>query len=107
MSRTPGYTWRLRPVMAAHGIWKTSDLGPLLTERGVVLSAAQIYRLAAKIPERLSLRTLAALCDIFGCTPNDLIVIGDDNDPETTGDVVVELAKVGRPRRARVNPDRR
>jgi len=93
--------------MAAHGIWKTSDLGPLLTERGVVLSAAQIYRLAAKIPERLSLRTLAALCDIFGCTPNDLIVIGDDNDPETTGDVVVELAKVGRPRRARVNPDRR
>ena len=107
MSRTPGYTWRLRPVMAAHGIWKTSDLGPLLTERGVVLSAAQIYRLAAKIPERLSLRTLAALCDIFGCTPNDLIVIGDDSDPETTVDVVVELAKVGRPRRARVNPDRR
>ena len=33
MSRTLSYTWRLRQVMAAHGIWKTSDLGPLLTER--------------------------------------------------------------------------
>lgn len=107
MSRTLSYTWRLRQVMAAHGIWKTSDLGPLLTERGVVLSAAQVYRLAAKIPERLSLRTLSALCDIFDCTPNDLIVISDDGDPEITDDVVVELAKVGRPRRARVNPDRR
>jgi len=95
--------------MAAHGIWKTSDLGPLLAERGVALSAAQVYRLAAKVPERLSLRTLAALCDIFGCTPSDLIVLdatSADLAPEADG-VVVDLAKVGRPRRARVNPDRR
>ncbi len=109
MNRALGYTWRLRQVMAAHGIWKTSDLGPLLAERGVTLSAAQVYRLAAKVPERLSLRTLAALCDIFGCTPNDLIVLDTtpaDPAPKT-GDVVVDLAKVGRPRRARVNPDRR
>jgi DNA-binding Xre family transcriptional regulator len=109
VSPTPAYTWRLRHVMAAHGIWKTSDLGPLLAERGVVLSAAQVYRLAAKVPERLSLRILAALCDIFDCTPNDLIGI-DDPEAEAaavTRDVVVELAKVGRPRRARVNPDRR
>ncbi len=109
MNRTFGYTWRLRQVMAAHGIWKTSDLGPLLAERGVALSTAQVYRLAAKVPERLSLRTLAALCDIFGCTPNDLIVVDTtpaDPAPETD-DVVVDLAKVGRPRRARVNPDRR
>lgn len=108
MSRPPGYTWRLRQVMAAHGLWKTSDLGPLLAERGVILSAAQVYRLVAKVPERLSLRTLAALCDIFDCTPNDLIEVGPTTPaPETEGDVVVELAKVGRPRRARVSPDRR
>lgn len=97
----------LRQVMASHGIWKTSDLGPLLAERGVALSAAQVYRLVAKVPERLSLRTLAALCDIFDCTPNDLLVIAVGDPATGTDDVVVALAKVGRPRRARVNPDRR
>jgi len=108
VSRSLGYTWRLRQIMAAHGLWKTSDLGPLLAERGVVLSAAQVYRLAAKVPERLSLRTLAALCDIFDCTPNDLIEVGAASPaPKPESDVVVELAKVGRPRRARVNPDQR
>jgi DNA-binding Xre family transcriptional regulator len=113
MTRTVGYVWRLREVMASHGVWKTTDLGPLLAERGVVLSAAQVYRLAAQIPERLSLRTLAALCDIFGCTPNELI----DTRPEPEGvssavvaperrepGAVVELAETGRPRRARVDP---
>ncbi len=113
MTRTVGYVWRLREVMASHGVWKTTDLGPLLAERGVVLSAAQVYRLAAQIPQRLSLRTLAALCDIFGCTPNELI----DTRPEPAGvssavvaperrgpGAVVELAETGRPRRARVDP---
>jgi DNA-binding Xre family transcriptional regulator len=113
MTRTVGYVWRLREVMASHGVWKTTDLGPLLAERGVVLSAAQVYRLAAQIPERLSLRTLTALCDIFGCTPNELI----DTRPEPAGvssavvaadrrgaGAVVELAETGRPRRARVDP---
>jgi len=108
VSRSLGYTWRLRQIMAAHGLWKTSDLGPLLAERGVVLSAAQVYRLAAKVPERLSLRTLAALCDIFDCTPDDLIEVGTASlAPKPDSDGVVELAKVGRPRRARVNPDQR
>lgn len=111
MSGTTAYAWRLREVMASHGLWKTSDLGPLLTERGVVLSAAQVYRLAAQVPERLSLRTLAALCDIFGCTPNDLIDVGPDTaQPGPAGSArgesgsVVELASTGRPRRARVAP---
>ena len=54
MKPAPTYTWQLRQVMAAHGLWKTSDLGPLLAERGVVLSPAQIYRLAAQVPERLA-----------------------------------------------------
>jgi DNA-binding Xre family transcriptional regulator len=108
VSRPLGYTWRLRQVMAAHGLWKTSDLGPLLAERGVVLSAAQVYRLVAKVPERLSLRTLAALCDIFDCTPTDLIEVGaEPAAPGAGSDDVVELARLGRPRRARVSPERR
>jgi DNA-binding Xre family transcriptional regulator len=113
MTRTAAYAWRLREVMASHGVWKTTDLGPLLAERGVSLSAAQVYRLAAQVPERLSLRTLAALCDIFDCTPDQLIDVGPDAPPppgpvarqqEQRGPGgVVELASTGRPRRARVS----
>lgn len=110
---TAGYTWRLREVMASHGVWKTTDLGPLLAERGVVLSAAQVYRLAAQVPERLSLRTLVALCDIFACTPNELIAVSGERleaSPKTLTSQakkpgkVVELSTTARPRRARVGP---
>jgi DNA-binding Xre family transcriptional regulator len=107
MSRSVGYSWKLRQVMAAHGLWKTSDLGPLLAERGVALSTAQVYRLVAKVPERLSLRTLSALCDIFSCTPDELIEIGADatgDDKKRPERTVVDLAAIGRPKRARVGP---
>ena len=67
------YRWHLRVRMAEQGMFATSDLVPLLGSRGVVLSREQTYRLVAKVPERLSLATLAALCDILGCTPADLI----------------------------------
>jgi DNA-binding Xre family transcriptional regulator len=59
--------------MAAAGMFSTTDIAPLLAERGVVLSSAQVYRLVTQTPQRLSLATLIALCDILGCTPNDLI----------------------------------
>ena len=68
-----GYRWNLRVLMAKAGMYATSDLVPLLAERGVALSATQVYRLVTQDPERLNLRTLMALCDILGCTPNDLI----------------------------------
>ena len=103
------YSWKLRQVMATHGLWKTSDLGPLLAERGVRLSSAQVYRLAAKVPERLSLNTLAALCDIFSCSPSDLIELAKVGDvaPAAPGAAVVDLATRGRPKRARVSPSKR
>ena len=47
--------------------------GPLLVERGIELSATQVYRLVTQTPERLSLRILMALCDALGCTSTDLI----------------------------------
>jgi DNA-binding Xre family transcriptional regulator len=68
-----GYRWRLRELMAAKGMWQTTDLRPLLAERGVVLSSVQVYRLVTQTPERLNLRTLVALCDILDCTSDDLI----------------------------------
>lgn len=67
------YQWHLRRLLADQGIFATTGLGPLLAERGITLSEAQVYRLVTGTPERLSLRTLMALCDILTCTPNDLI----------------------------------
>jgi DNA-binding Xre family transcriptional regulator len=68
-----GYQWRLRQLMAERDMFQTSDLVPLLAERGVVLSREQVYRLVTQPPQRMSMDTLVALCDILGCTPNDLI----------------------------------
>jgi DNA-binding Xre family transcriptional regulator len=68
-----GYQWHLRRLMADRQMFQTSDLVPLLAERGVVLSREQVYRLVTRPPQRMSMDTLAALCDILECTPNDLI----------------------------------
>src|SRR5215813_12320318 len=70
-----GYQWHLRLLMAHKGMFATSDLVPLLAERGVHLSREQVFRLVTQPPQRLSMDTLAALCDILDCTPNDLIDI--------------------------------
>ena len=73
MKRKLGYQWNLRVLLAQQGMFATTELVPLLAERGIELSAAQVYRLVVQTPERLSLRTLMALCDILGCGPSDLI----------------------------------
>ena len=75
MTRSVGYHWHLRAAMAARGMFATTELGPLLAERGVVLSREQVYRLVVNTPERLNLTTLAALCDILAVTPADLIEV--------------------------------
>lgn len=60
--------------MSEAGLHNTTELVPLLADRGVVMGASkQVYRIVTGEPERLNMRLLAALCDIFGCTPNDLI----------------------------------
>jgi DNA-binding Xre family transcriptional regulator len=104
-TRTVGYRWHLRHVMAEHEMYSTTELLPHLKTRGVVLSREQVYRLVAKVPERLSLETLAALCDIFECTPADLIEVTTEptaNTPPSKraalADVSPLRAKVSRPR---------
>jgi DNA-binding Xre family transcriptional regulator len=92
-------------VMADQGMFATSDLLPLLADRGVMLSREQVYRLVAKVPERLSLNTLAALCDILGCTPADLIEpMRDEPGPAATVSSRAAVREI-RPRRARITPD--
>ncbi|MDX3694781.1 MULTISPECIES: helix-turn-helix domain-containing protein [Streptomyces] len=73
MIKKMGYQWRLRQLMAEKEMFQTSDLVPLLAERGVTLSREQVYRLVTQAPQRMSMDTLVALCDILQCTPNDLI----------------------------------
>jgi DNA-binding Xre family transcriptional regulator len=107
--RQVSYQWRLREVMAGHGMFAATDLAPKLAERGITLSAVQVWRLVTQTPERLSLPVLAALCDIFDCGPGDLIATrAEDAAPRKavggTGNVV-DLAATIRPKRARVRPE--
>ena len=67
--------WHLRQLMAAQGMFQTSDLLPLLAERGIHLSREQVFRLVTQPPQRLSMDTLAALCDILGCGVEQLIEV--------------------------------
>jgi DNA-binding Xre family transcriptional regulator len=80
MIKKMGIRWNLRKLMATHDMFQTTDLVPLLAERGVHLSREQVYRLVTQPPERLSMDTLAALCDILSCAPNDLIEIDVVNE---------------------------
>ena len=42
MRRNVGYRWHLRQVMAARGMFATTELVPLLAERGAALSREQV-----------------------------------------------------------------
>lgn len=75
MIKKMGFRWHLRLRMAEKGYFQTSDLVPLLAERGIILSREQVFRLVTQSPQRLSMDTLAALCDILDCQPNDLIEV--------------------------------
>jgi DNA-binding Xre family transcriptional regulator len=92
--------------MAEAGMFATTDLRPLLADRGVSLSREQVYRLVTGVPERLSLLTLAALCDILSCQPGDLIEPYRQTRPAATGPDAATAAGSVRPRRARVLPGR-
>ncbi|MBC2644497.1 MULTISPECIES: helix-turn-helix domain-containing protein [Rhodococcus] len=108
MKRTVDYTWRLAELMAARGLHNSTDLMPLLHERGIELSRPQVYRLVTQRPERVSLQMVAALCDIFGCGVDDLVTVTATDTRRkraaSTADVV-EMNKAARPRRARVISD--
>ncbi len=109
LRRQVSYRWRLREVMAQRGLFATTELVPLLGERGITLSASQVHRLVTGIPERLSL-VLAALCDILECTPAELLATRATNAAPRktgTGDAVAtaELPTDLRPRRARLQPE--
>ena len=89
MIKKMGYRWHLRELMARQGMYATTDLVPLLAERGITLSREQVFRLVTQPPQRLSMDTLVAFCDILGCTPNDLI------EPQVVNETVRKSAVGG------------
>nr|WP_081626437.1 helix-turn-helix transcriptional regulator [Microbacterium sp. 77mftsu3.1] len=110
MRRKADYTWNLAELMARNSMHNSTDLAPHLVNRGIDLSPAQIWRLVTQRPERLSLPLLAALCDIFNCSPAELISVHSE-DASTIRKAVNEVANLrstpgkARPRRARVLRD--
>jgi DNA-binding Xre family transcriptional regulator len=100
------YRWHLRQVMAARGMFSTTDLLRPLADRDITLSSSQVYRLVTDRPERLSLKILMALLDILDCTMEELI-----EPVEAAGQARKTRAAGGgagvgdlRPRRARIAP---
>ncbi len=105
--RDVDYTWRLAELMAARGLNTTTDLVPLLAERGITLSRPQVYRLVNQRPERVSLQLIAAVCDIFSCGPGDLLTVtaADARHKKAVNASppnVVTLDRTTRPRRANI-----
>lgn len=110
MKRKVDYAWRRHDVMATRRIFTATELVPLLRDRGIDLSASQIYRLVSGTPERLSLQVLSALCDILGCTPADLVATTAENAgvrKTATGDLptAAPASQKLRPRPARILPE--
>jgi DNA-binding Xre family transcriptional regulator len=70
--------WNLRQLMAENGMFHTTDLVEPLHQRGVEISRQMVHRVATKPPQRINLDLLAALCDILGCTPNDLLELAQE-----------------------------
>lgn len=106
------YRWNLRQVMAARGMFATTDLAAPLAARGIQLSSSQVYRLVVERPERLSLKVLMALLDILACSMDELIepvaaarsakvARTADGSRPTSGTGAADLGGL-RPKRARV-----
>jgi hypothetical protein len=75
---------------------------------GVDLSPSQVYRIVTQRPERICLKFLAALCDIFDCGPEDLITVtaADARRRKAVGDAptnVTPMSEALKPIRARIS----
>src|SRR3954447_13644901 len=109
--RRIGYQWHLRRLMADRGMFATTDLIPHLAERGIELSAVQVYRLVAQVPERLNLQVLVAVCDVLGGSPADLIepVVEQKQAKKVAGETTAAkapgTARGRRPTRAQIVKD--
>lgn len=73
MRREIEYQWRVREMMARQRIKSSTELVQPLRDRGITLSASQVYRLVGQEPERIAFKVLVALCDILHCELGELL----------------------------------
>ncbi|WP_229659622.1 helix-turn-helix domain-containing protein [Nesterenkonia alkaliphila] len=88
-------------------MFQTSELLPLLEERGIHMTREYVYRLVTKTPQRLNTEVFVALCDALACTPGDLITrifaeqeqlkTGTSEGAPQIGDLRPVRAKIRRP----------
>ena len=68
--------WKLRMAAAQREVWTAAQLRRLLAEKAALeLSAASVSALFTREPAQVKLSTLAALCTVLECTPNDLFEV--------------------------------
>lgn len=79
--------WRLRVCMVNAGVRFASGLHRRLVEvlGDQAPSEAQVSRLVRTAPERLNLRTLAALCQVLDCAPADLLQLSATRRTDSSG----------------------
>ncbi|WP_121258620.1 helix-turn-helix domain-containing protein [Nocardioides ferulae] len=65
--------WNLRLRAAERGIWKSAELRRMLAEAGLEISAGKMSSWWAGTPITMRLDDLDVLCDVLGCTMNDLM----------------------------------
>ena len=107
MTKKLSMLWHLRQLMAAKGMFQTTDLVEPLHERGIELSRQMVHRIVTKPPQRINTDLLAALCDILDCTHSDLLELHVDQQRQApaVGDHGPGIGDI-RPIRARVRrPD--
>jgi DNA-binding Xre family transcriptional regulator len=85
--------WNLRQVMADRGIFQTSELLPLLQQRGVNVSREHVYRLVTRTPQRINIDILAALCDALGCGTDELLTLVVEVPDTGTGTAGLDSGK--------------
>lgn len=66
--------WRLRVLMAEREIDSTRELRRRLAATGYEISEAQLGRVRKRLPRLLDTTLLAALCDVLGVDPGDLLI---------------------------------
>ena len=65
--------WNLRLRAAERGIWKSAELRRMLAGAGLEISAGKMSSWWAGTPITMRLDDLDVLCDVLGCTMNDLM----------------------------------
>jgi DNA-binding Xre family transcriptional regulator len=93
MTRHVTMQWNLRQVMADRGIFQTSELLPLLQQRGVNVSREHVYRLVTRTPQWINIDILAALCDALGCGADELLSLVVEAPDAGTGTAGLDSGK--------------